>query len=308
MAFENSAYFEQVQLLVRMLPIIGAEHEFALKGGTAINLFVRNFPRLSVDIDLAYLPILPRNESLLNITKALQRIERQMLSVLPITRIDSPVFSENPEYCIKKIVFSKNARVKIEVSPVMRGTVYACRILEMCPKAQDLFGFANIAVVSFADLFAGKMCAALNRQNPRDLFDIHGLLKNEGLDARTWHAFLVYLACDKRSVAELLAPRLNPLDPTQVSEFQKMTEQPVTLELLEQARSNLLVEISSQMTADDREFLISFKQGNPKWELIGLPDSQNLPAVKWKLENIKKMFPEKHKNALQKLKSVLGGS
>ena len=59
----GKSYELQVRLLLEVLPIISRYPQFALKGGTAINLFVRNFPRLSVDIDLAYLPIASRSES-----------------------------------------------------------------------------------------------------------------------------------------------------------------------------------------------------------------------------------------------------
>jgi hypothetical protein len=48
--------------LIRVLPSIAEEACFALKGGTAINLFVRDMPRLSVDIDLTYLPVQPRGK------------------------------------------------------------------------------------------------------------------------------------------------------------------------------------------------------------------------------------------------------
>lgn len=69
----ESPYYKQVSLLIRMLPVVATEPSFALKGGTAINLFVRDFPRLSVDIDLAYLPLEPRDEALANVKAALQR-------------------------------------------------------------------------------------------------------------------------------------------------------------------------------------------------------------------------------------------
>ena len=70
----NSPYFKQAELLVRVLPNIARETCFALKGGTAINFFVRNLPRLSVDIDLVYLLIEDRTTSLTGIDSALNRI------------------------------------------------------------------------------------------------------------------------------------------------------------------------------------------------------------------------------------------
>ena len=60
----NNPYFKQVELLVQMLPVVVKYDCFALKGGTAINLFVRDMPRLSVDIDLTYVPVNRREEAL----------------------------------------------------------------------------------------------------------------------------------------------------------------------------------------------------------------------------------------------------
>lgn len=57
-------YRNQVRLLLRILPEVAKQKELALKGGTALNFFWRNFPRLSVDIDLTYEPISSRKESL----------------------------------------------------------------------------------------------------------------------------------------------------------------------------------------------------------------------------------------------------
>jgi|SRR5690606_23808280 len=71
---KNSIYYKQVQLLVQVLPLLDSEKCFALKGGTAINLFFRELPRLSVDIDLLYLPSEGREESLKNIRAALTRL------------------------------------------------------------------------------------------------------------------------------------------------------------------------------------------------------------------------------------------
>lgn len=68
---DNNIYRKQVQLLVRVLPLVDTEKCFALKGGTAINLFYRILPRLSVDIDLLYIPMDDRETALINIKAAL---------------------------------------------------------------------------------------------------------------------------------------------------------------------------------------------------------------------------------------------
>jgi Nucleotidyl transferase AbiEii toxin, Type IV TA system len=70
----DNPFCRQVVLLIELLPLVGRESCFALKGGTAINLFVRDLPRLSVDIDLTYLPIEGRAESLRHIEEALHRL------------------------------------------------------------------------------------------------------------------------------------------------------------------------------------------------------------------------------------------
>src|SRR5690554_3106515 len=96
----NSIYYRQVQLLMQVLPFVAAHDCFALKGGTAINLFVRDFPRLSVDIDLVFLPMMDRGEALQTITSHLEHGGRKV-------------------------------QIKIELSPVLRGTAYESNALSV---------------------------------------------------------------------------------------------------------------------------------------------------------------------------------
>gem|GEM_PF-4190581 len=70
----DSIFHKQADLVLRILPDVLAEDIFALKGGTAINFFFRDLPRLSVDIDLTYLPLTDRGKALQDIQDALQRI------------------------------------------------------------------------------------------------------------------------------------------------------------------------------------------------------------------------------------------
>ena len=69
-------YVNQVRLLLGVLPEIAAEEVFALKGGTAINLFYRDMPRLSVDVDLTYLPTVDRDTALKDMDRRLDRITK----------------------------------------------------------------------------------------------------------------------------------------------------------------------------------------------------------------------------------------
>ena len=92
----RSPFLEQSALMLRALPYVAEEDCFALKGGTAINFFVRDMPRLSVDIDLTYLPIEPRDETLTKIGQALDRIKSRVLKGVPDVAVRDFV-PANPE-------------------------------------------------------------------------------------------------------------------------------------------------------------------------------------------------------------------
>ena len=185
------AYRQQVALLTRAIPFVATEEIFALKGGTAINLFVRDMPRLSVDIDLTYLPIANRATSLAAIDAALLRIKERIEQGIPGAKVNISR-SANEDIVTKLIVRSQGVQIKIEVTPVLRGVVYDPVIASVSPAVQEAFGFAEMRMVSFADLYAGKIVAALDRQHPRDLFDVRDLLANEGISDELRRAFLVY--------------------------------------------------------------------------------------------------------------------
>ncbi len=158
----------QVELLVRTLPHVAHEGCFALKGGTAINLFVRNLPRLSVDIDLTYLPVAGRAWSLADIEAALRRIAERNEDAFPVARVQTGVLRE--EGTINKLfVRERGTQINVEVSPVLRGCVLEPEEKAVSNAVEEQFGFAAIQVVSFPDLFAGEEVVALDRQHPRDL-------------------------------------------------------------------------------------------------------------------------------------------
>src|ERR1700741_5369256 len=113
----SESYRKQVALLIRVIPIVAEETCFALKGGTAINLFVRNMPRLSVDIDLTYLPIQPREQSLREIDAALRRIAAAARSVSPEEDITAVAPAEGT-YVNKLVARGNGVQVIIEVNTV----------------------------------------------------------------------------------------------------------------------------------------------------------------------------------------------
>lgn len=301
MAFDGQ-YRRQVALLLRVLPHVAEETCFALKGGTAINLFVRDMPRLSVDIDLTYLPVEPRSISLAEIDAAMKRIAEAIRTAIP----GSTVAMARVESMVSKLtVRADNAQIKIEVTPVLRGTVYEPETRAVTESVQDQFGFAEIQVVSFADLYAGKIVAALDRQHPRDLFDVRDLLANEGITDELRRAFVVYMISHDRPMFEVLRPTLKALDGEYARGFDGMTETPVRLEDLSATRDQLIAQIVDDMPQEHRDFLISFERGEPDWGLLGLPGVADLPAVKWRQLNLDKLAGKKRTALVTALQGAL---
>jgi predicted nucleotidyltransferase component of viral defense system len=302
----SNPYFRQVQLLVSVIPVVAKQECFALKGGTAINLFVRELPRLSVDIDLVYLPKQERNDALAGIDAGLNAIQLE-LSKRPGHRV-SPVILAGDGSDIRLIVETENSTIKIEVNPVLRETVHTPKLSRVRESVESLFGFAEMPVVDFNDLYAGKLCAALDRQHPRDLFDTMQLLESDGISTELKNAFLVYLLSHPRPIAEVLAPNHSDIESVYENEFRGMTTDPIELDALLQARVDVIDEIHKKLTDEDREFLLSFKSGKPDWSSFAYPEVQNMPAIRWKLFNIGKMKPAKHRAACEKLASVLANT
>lgn len=301
MAFAD-IYKRQVALLIRVLPLVTEEACFALKGGTAINLFIRDLPRLSVDIDLTYLPVAPRPESLADIDAAMKRIAGRIKAFLP----DAQIIEAKTENAVVKLtVRSQGVQIKIEVTPVLRGCVFESELVSVQLAVEEEFGFAEARAVSFEDLYAGKIVAALDRQHPRDLFDVRDLIANEGISGTLRQAFIVYLLSHDRPVSEVLAPTLKNIEAAFKHGFSGMTRDPVELAELLAARAALIKSIVGDMPADHREFLISFERGQPNWDLLGLPNVADLPAVRWRQQNLDKLSANKRAILVARLEEVL---
>jgi len=163
----------------------------------------------------------------------------------------------------------------------------------------------RMQTLSFADLYGSKICAALDRQHPRDLFDVHLLLKNEGITEKIRKAFIVYLISHPRPIVELLNPNLQNIYDVYHQEFRGMIFEQISLNELIQTQKLLFQKIKDVLTKDEKEFLIAFKSLDPQWNLLGLEDVAKLPAVKWKLINLEKMSKTKHQKALEKLRYYL---
>lgn len=296
-------YQAQVRLLMRLLPIVAREACFALKGGTAINLFVRNMPRLSVDIDLMYLPVHDRPQALAGIDAAMTRIKTAALAELPGARVTENV---HDGAILRLLVIAEGTQVKIEVSPVLRGVVHEPSTIPVTGAVEEAFGFAETSVVSFEDLFAGKLVAALDRQHPRDLFDVQGLLAHEGLSDDLREAFIVYLLSHNRPMGEVLSGRVKDLLSEYNNGFEGMTEETVAIDELVKTQHEMIEVLIGAMPDRHREFLIGFELGEPDWSLLKIRHVAELPAIRWRQRNLDKLKLDQRSALVELLRSSLG--
>lgn len=304
---KDSLFKIQVKLLLQVLPILTENTSFALKGGTAINLFLRNMERFSVDIDLTYTPIEPREKTLSYFNHTLPILGEKI----------KQRFSDIRWHAIKthagdisRLIFSNSkTEIKVDINHTLRGVVNPCKELELCKNAQETFEtFLSINCLSFEDIYAGKICAALDRQHPRDLFDVKLLLENEGYTEKLRKTFIVYLISGGKPLSEMLHPTRLNINETFKKEFSGMAMQNVTLNELLDVREHLVDLVQKSFTCNERDFLISLKSGMPKWDLLEIKDADKLPAVQWKLLNIHKMNTNARSDSLEKLKNILNSS
>jgi hypothetical protein len=297
----RNSYRAQVELLIRCLPAVASVPDFALKGGTAINLFLRDMPRLSVDIDLTYLPVSDRETALDHIRAQLATIAEAIHRSVPGANVQL-VEGDAPKLLVDK----SGARIKVEPSVVIRGSVVPPISSELCLAAQEAYElFVETQRLDLPDLYAGKLCAALDRQHPRDLFDVMHLQASGPISDSIRQAFVAYLAGHRRPIAELLQPNRKPIEDLFASHFAGMTEEPVDLAELEAARTQLFEWAASALTDSERRFLLSVKQGEPDWALLPFESLDKWPAIQWKLHNIRQMGARNHKKALDRLRDVL---
>lgn len=303
----RESYEAQVELLVRILPHVATEDAFALKGGTAINLFYRDLPRLSVDIDLTYLPIKDRDASLSEINDAMDRMVAAIGAGLPDVRTQR--IKGGGGGATRLTALKDRAEIKIETSPVTRGVVHDPEIRPVSAAVEDRFGYAEMKIVSFEDLFGGKLHAAVGRQHPRDLFDVKLLYENEGMTDDLFRTFLIYVASSPRPAHELLDPNLIDLNQRYAQEFEGMTRGPVSLDALLHTRSVMISDIQKRLDVHAKRFLLSLHDGDPDFAAIDREQAADLPAVRWKLLNLEKLRndnPRKHAEQRSALEALFG--
>ena len=293
-------YKDRVSLLLDILPIVAKRKCFALKGGTALNLFIWEMPRLSVDIDLVYLPISDRDEALRDISANLTIIKDELEKILRI----KVVLTDNA-----KLVCSKGGTiVKVEVNTI-RGSLFDVVELDVVDAVQDEFGkFAAISVLNKAEIYGGKICAALDRQHPRDIFDVSKIL-DEGkgnFNEKIKEAFMFYLLSHNRPINEILFSRINDKKADFKNQFEGMAKEKFDYEDFIKISKLLREKISNLFSDNDKKFILSFKRGKPEWSLF-VKDISQYPSIKWKLANINNLIDNnhaKHREMYDKLENV----
>ena len=294
-------YRKQVALLIRMLPSVYGIKEFAIHGGTAINLFHKDMPRYSVDIDITYIPLEDREKSLSTINQRLldlkQSIERSMPGISVVHKPD-----------VWKLHCTRDAAtVKIEVNGTKRGIIGGTMDMPLCEKARTEFSMGCMArTVSFSQLYGGKVVAALTRQHPRDLFDCKYMNVKSFTDIKD--GFMLCLLGSDRPIIETLRPNVIDQAEALENQFSGMTDIPFSYSDYTQVRNHLIHWVNENLDDKDKEFLLSFESGTPDWSKCATGDLSAYPSVQWKLLNIGRLRganPRKYEEGIAKLKAHL---
>lgn len=298
---QTRVYRQKAELLLRLLPIVMEEGVFAVHGGTAINLFMKNLPRYSVDIDLTYVPLSERRQSIDDINLRLKHIADKAKKAFRGMHV-----VPNTATC-KLLCEYQGKQVKLEVNQTKRGIVGGeVMRLPLSEKAQEEFGmYCEADIVPVTQLYGGKIAAALSRQHPRDLFDVKYM---DVLLTDCREGLIFSLLGSDRPIHESFAPRLINQRDAMENQFEGMTDVAFSYEEFEETRLGLIRDVNALMTEADRNFLVSFEQGKPVWEGYEFEYFKDYPSVKWKLLNLQhltKQNPEKLVIEAEKLKNIL---
>lgn len=298
----NETYENTVRQLLRVAPIVFRSGKFALKGGTAINLFIREMPRLSVDLDLE------REQALAEISVAVNQIcedlKRQGMKAMARSaggEVDAKIFIQN-----------EDITVKIEINHVMRGVLSSVNRASITEAVRNKFKTnVTVPMLSPNEVYAGKLVAAMDRQHPRDLFDVYQLISNEGISDETIRLFVGYLSCHNRPIHEVLFGSKKDIMDEFMNNFVGMTTDDVAMDTLIKTREMMFAIVHSMLNAEQLEFLVTLSRAEPKWDLVDIPKLKDMPGMKWKLQNLEKLksknidkFNEQAEELKQKLTSI----
>ena len=294
-------YRKQIGLLLQTLPVLNEFRDLVLHGGTAINLFETNMPRLSIDVDLTWTHPASRSEDLNRIHNTLKVIRIMLLEKIPGIKVAHTVEVPNKLICSRDGI-----KVKIEVNTINRGALFPTRTLQLCEKAQEDYDvFTEMHVVSYGQLYGGKVVAALDRQHPRDLFDIYQFMKYKVMNEEIKKSIVFFLLCSSRPINELLRPQWIDQAEVLANQFSGMTRVPFNYEDFKSTREKLLALVSKALDQQARDFLLKFHNEEVDEQFLKV---KHFPAIQWKLnnlQNLKSKNPEKYKRLLANIEEVL---
>lgn len=301
-------YKKQVKLMLECLPVCLRDPIWVLKGGTAINFFYLDLPRLSIDIDLTFIPIKGRNDSLDEMLSSLLKIKKNIEEYFNNTSVQVTM-SKDKKFISKLNVQRNGVSIKIESNPIMRGSVYETNILEPNTLIKNEFNFnVPVKLLSYEDIFSGKICAALDRQHPRDFYDLINLRINDGITDKARKALIIYMLSSSRPINELLNPNINKFEKTSLSNLQEMIfgNSSLTLNDLNDIRFKTIQIVNETLLPNEKEFIISFLKGIPQWYLLEMPNNklEKLPSIQWKLYNLNKLKSSKRNLLLSKTEAI----
>lgn len=282
----DKPYADTVRLLLTVAPDVFRNPVFAMKGGTAINLFVRDMPRLSVDIDVVFVPwAMPRDEALRAIGAQIEEIRGRMAGRgLEARTIRAQEFGGST-----LLISDGSSQVKVEVNQVFRGTVMPVETRPLAPRTVDAFSAElELPTLAVDELYGSKLVAACDRQHPRDLFDVAELYAAGGITAGMVECFVSYLAGHNRPVHEVLFARPKDIAREYETTFVGMTREPVGLGVLESTRDKLFRELPALLSDRHKRFLCGLVRAEPDWTLLDCAYAAELPALQWKLRNLQK--------------------
>jgi len=303
MAFDKT-FKDQVDLLITVMGYMDWDKCFALKGGTALNLFFADMPRLSVDIDLVYLPLNSRKEAMTEINGELQRYQEKLSKL----GLQAQIKNTSEDNSAGKLVVSRGkASIKIEPNSIMRGAFNPVESKLSSKKVNEYFQQEVEAIcLNYNELMAGKLVAMLDRQHPRDIFDMMHFLKNGNSLKSIADIFIAYFIQTNRPFSELLKPNLKNIEQVFKSNFEGMTEEKVDIGELITCRSEIVEQLPSVLGEKYKDLLISIMEGKPRWEKLPYDNIEDYPGVQWKLLNIKKMSTDKIKEEIRLIEAVFG--
>jgi hypothetical protein len=283
----NSSYIETARLMLLVAPHVFRARDFAMKGGTALNFFLHDMPRFSVDIDVVFTNhIASREEALQTIRNELQSLLERLESL----GLKGVLLGTSDSDDVKILVSRGTTGVKVEVNYNFRGTLLPQESARISESASRAFAVDfSIPSLARAELYGGKIVAALDRQHPRDFFDVREMFLRDQFDSGVVDCFVCYLAGHNRAVHDFLFSKDKNFSSVFDEQFQGMTARPVSVAELVEARADLRAALRTGLLDRHKRFLLGLVRLEPDWDPMPFPHLRELPAVKWKILNLEKL-------------------